>query len=310
MQRNQMMAKIPVIISLDVHSHVYQDKLDEIPIWIEKTLRILDDIAIKASFFFPAECAEQLSKEVRTILDEGHEIGCHSLTHKPDEQYNHMPFEDQKSKLSEAKKRIEEVTMKKIVSFRAPVFKLNGNTIRALDEVGFKLDSSVCPQRVGIFSSDITNVGWLFSPRKPYHPSYNNPFTRGEALLWEVPVSSFIVPFMANVGMAFGRVVEKLFFKFLYTESVLFKNPIVYLFHPEDIEENRETAQYKFQWKHLLPTKSHGFKVRYALYNRNHDPKKTAENVVSLFRTIKSQNNINFLTCENMLSLLESKSAL
>mgnify|MGYP004006697635 FL=1 len=301
------MAKIPIIISLDVHTHVYQDKLNEVPVWIEKTLRVLDDISIKSSFFFPAECAEQMPREVRMILDEGHEIGCHSLTHKPDEQYNTMPFDNQKNKLSEAKKRIEEVTIKEIVSFRAPVFRLNGNTIRALDEVGFKIDSSVCPQRLGIFSSDITNIGWLFAPRKPYHPSYDSPFTRGNALLWEVPVSSFIVPFMANVGMAFGRMIEKLFFKFLHIESTMFNNPIVYLFHPEDLEENRETLQYKFHWNHLLPSKSHGFKVRYALYNRNHNPKKTSENIISLLKTIKNQNNINFLTCEQMIPLLENK---
>ena len=37
------------------------------------------------------------------------------------------------------KKRTEEITNKQILSFRAPTFKINGNTIRALDEAGFKI---------------------------------------------------------------------------------------------------------------------------------------------------------------------------
>ena len=36
-----MKTGIPMIISFDVHSHGdYQDKLDEIPIWFEKTLKV------------------------------------------------------------------------------------------------------------------------------------------------------------------------------------------------------------------------------------------------------------------------------
>jgi peptidoglycan/xylan/chitin deacetylase (PgdA/CDA1 family) len=309
MQRNKMTKTIPIIISLDVHTHNYEDRLHEVPVWINKTLRILDDFSIKSTFFFPAKCAEQVPDEVRRIQDEGHEIGCHSLTHLSDEQYNNMSFEDQKSKLSEAKSRLEAITMKNIISFRAPVFKINGDTVRALDEVGFKIDSSVCPQRLGIISSDITNVGWLYSPRKPYHPSYDNPFIRGNASLWEIPVSSFIVPFMANVGMVFGGLVERLFFKFLYTESTLSNKPIVYLFHPEDIDESWDAQKYKFEWNHLLPSKDKGFRIRYAFYGAR-DCKKIAENINSLFKTIKSQKNISFSTCENMIPLLEGNSTL
>jgi peptidoglycan/xylan/chitin deacetylase (PgdA/CDA1 family) len=304
-----MTTKIPILISLDVHSHVYRDRLDEIPVWIDKTLRILDDISIKSTFFFPANCAELIPKEVLKAQSEGHEIGCHSLTHMPDEQYNTMSFADQKSKLSEAKKRLEEITLNEIVSFRAPVFKLNGDTIRALDEVGFKLDSSVCPQRLGIISSDVKNIGWLYSPRKPYHPSYDNPFTHGNASLWEIPVSSFIVPFMANLGMVFGGLVERLFFKCLYKESTMFNNPIVYLFHPEDLDEKRAYAKYNFQWNHLIPSKTHGFRIRYAFYGAQ-DPKKNSENIISLFNTIKNQKNISFLTCKDMIPLLENNSVL
>ena len=218
------MKNIPVIISFDVHSHIYKDRLNELPFWFENTLKILDNNTIKSTFFFPTECAELFPNDVRMIQDEGHEIGCHSLTHLPNEQYDILSFDSQKIKLIESKKRTEEITNKEIVSFRAPVFKINGDTIRALDEAGFKIDSSICPQRLGIFSSDVTNFGWLYSPRKPYHPSYKNPFVRGKALLWEIPVSSFILPFMSNIGMAFGRTLEKFFFQEMESYLYVLKN--------------------------------------------------------------------------------------
>lgn len=309
------MQKVPMIISLDIHYHDYENKLDQLPIWFEKALRVLDDLSIKATFFFPADCAELFHNEVRMIQDEGHEIGAHGLTHLRDDQYNRMPFEEQKSRLLEQKKQIEEVTRREILSFRGPAFKINGDTVRALDEVGFKVDSSVCPQRLALISSDVTNIGWLYSPRKPYHPSYDNPFVRGDASLWEIPVSSFVLPFMSNLGMAFGKTVEKLFFKFLHTESTMRGMPIVYLAHPEDISGNAwgraedENIKYKFHWHHLLPSKDYGFVIRYLVYH-NTNPKKVSENIISLFKTIKSHKNIDFFTYGKMIALLENNSAL
>ena len=100
--------------------------------------------------------------------------------------------------MCEAKKRIEDVISGEVVSFRAPAFKLNGDTIRALDASGFKADISVTSQRLGILSSEVSNNSWLYAPRRPYHPDFKNPCRRGASKVWEIPQSAFIFLFSSN----------------------------------------------------------------------------------------------------------------
>lgn len=212
-----MKQAIPVLITLDIHS--YPETEREIPRWIDYTLEVFNQLSLKATFLFPAIFAEQFSSQARMILAEGHEVGCHGLTHGIDELYNQMPYKKQKYFLSEAKIRIEQVIADEIICFRAPVFKINGSTIKALEDNGFKADLSVNPQRLGIFSSEVTNIGWLYSPRVPYHPDFGKPFKKGSSSLWEIPQSAFIFPFMSNTGIAFGENFMRWFYKILYFEA-------------------------------------------------------------------------------------------
>ncbi len=294
---------INILITLDIHCYPHIEK--ELPFWIQGTLQLLDKLNIKATFFFPAVLAEKFSGCVHMILEMGHEIACHGLTHGPEEQYNTMPYEKQKAILSEAKKRIEEVTSREVISFRSPAYKINGDTIRALQENGFRLDTSVNPQRLGILSSDVTNIGWLYSPRKPYHPSFNNPFIAVEkgVSLWEIPQSAFIFPFMANTGIAFGETFMKLFYRMLYLESSFRKNAIVYMFHPEDIYPKKNRYSYKFKWEDLLPTKVKGFAIRGILFH-NKNPEKISTQIIGLLKMMQGSKNIEFLTFREMLGLL------
>jgi len=297
-----MNSAINILITLDIHCYPYTEK--KIPLWIQETLQLLDNLCIEATFFFPAVLAEKFSGYVRMILERGHEIACHGLTHGPEEQYNLMPYEKQKAILCEAKKRIEEVTANEVISFRSPAYKINGDTIKALEENGFRLDSSVNPQRLGILSSDITNIGWLYAPRRPYHPSFNNPFIAAKegVLLWEIPQSAFILPFMVNTGIAFGGEFLKFFFRILYIESFFRKNPIVYMFHPEDIYPKRDAYNYKFEWEDLLPSKLRGFSIRKVLFH-NKNPEKISSQIISLLKMMKESKDIKFITFRKMLDL-------
>jgi hypothetical protein len=290
-------------MTLDVHCYPHTEK--EVPLWIQETLQLLNNLCIKATFFFPAVLVEKFSLYVQTVLEEGHEIACHGLTHGPEEQYNEMSYERQKAILCEAKRRIEEITTREVISFRSPAYKINGDTIKALQENGFRLDSSVNPQRLGILSSDITNIGWLYSPRKPYHPSFHNPFMAvdGGVSLWEIPQSAFIFPFMSNTGIAFGESLMKLFYQMLYIESSFRKNPIVYMFHPEDIYPKRNRFNYEFEWQDLFPSRLKGFAIRKILFH-NKNPEKISHQIIGLLKIMKESKDIKFLTFREMLDLL------
>lgn len=300
-----MKHSITLLITIDIHC--YPAIAKELPMLIEETLRLFSDFSIKATFFFPAIFAEQFANPVRKILNAGHEIGCHGLTHDPvKEQYNSMSYERQRSILYEAKKRIEEVASKQIISFRAPAFKINGATIRALEENGFKADLSVNPQRLSVFSSTLGNIGWMYSPRIPYHPDFANPFKKGTSSLWEIPQSSFIFPFTSNSGVVFGEAFMKLFFKILYIESNLRNNPIVYMIHVEDIYPREVKHTYKFKWRHLFPSKVHGFEFRYIFF-RNKDGKSISRQNINLLEMMRNYKNIELITVKDTVDLLEEK---
>lgn len=304
-----MKKDINILVSLDVHCYAHTEK--ELPFWIQETLKLLNYLSIKATFFFPAIVAEKFSGLAREISEGRHEIACHGLTHGHEEQYNMMPYDKQKEVLREAKERIEEVVKKEVFSFRSPAYKINGDTIRALDENGFRIDTSINPQRLGVLSSDVTNIGWLYSPRMPYHPSFNNPFLKANkgVSLWEVPQSAFIFPFMSNTGIAFGGRFMKLFYQMLSFESCVRKNPIVYMFHPEDIYPGRTRYNYKFKYRDLFPTKLNGFIIRNLLFH-NKNPEKISSGIISLLKIMAESKNTRFLTFREMLGLLEDKKLL
>ena len=70
-----------------------------------------------------------------------------------------------------------------------------------------------------------------------------------------------------------------------------------------------QKIKYTFQWKHLLPSKEYGFVIRYLVYH-NKDPKIISENIISLFKTMKSHKNIEFFTYNKMIALLDNNGAL
>lgn len=101
----------------------------------------------KATFFILGWIAEKYPEIVKNILNEGHEIGCHSMQH--DLVYRMTPPEfraDTKMALN----RIEQISGEKIVLYRAPAFSITNETPWAFEillECGITHDASVFPGR-------------------------------------------------------------------------------------------------------------------------------------------------------------------
>jgi len=104
--------------------------------------------------------------------------------------------------------------------------------LRLLGEYGYLADSSVCSQRIDFISSNLINGGWIFAPRRPYHPHRDNAFKRGDLPIWEIPVSAMVMPFISSLLGVLGVAFMKAFFRLLYAESRCSGKPIVYLTHP------------------------------------------------------------------------------
>ena len=207
-------------------------------------LDLYDKYGVKATFFYIANFARQHPEIIKIVQERGHEIACHGLTHQHDKAFDVMPYNKQLEHLITAKKILEDIAGEEVVSFRAPALRVNFDTPKALIEAGFKFDSSVAPQRMDMFMSlgSKNKLQWFCAPRTPYHTDEKNLARRGDSTITEVPVSSFIVPYIGTF-MRISPFINLLTRRFLYWETQNTAKPINFLIHPNEVitEENLHT---------------------------------------------------------------------
>lgn len=204
-------------------------------------LDLYDRYEVKATFFYIANFAKQHPEIVKMVQAKGHEIACHGLTHQHEKAFDVMPYEEQLEHLTTAKRILEDIVGEEIVSFRAPALRVNFDTPRALIDAGFKYDSSVAPQRMDMFMSlgSKNKMQWFGAPRLPYHTSETNLARKGNSPITEVPVSSFIVPYIGTF-MRISPFLNSMTRRLLYWETKNSAKPINFLIHPNEVitEEN------------------------------------------------------------------------
>jgi polysaccharide deacetylase family protein (PEP-CTERM system associated) len=108
-------------------------------------LEILEEVKVKATFFFVGRLARDIPSLVKKIAQNGHEIGCHNYLHF---RIFDIERDEFKEKLTAAKKDLEDVSGQPVFGFRAPDFSITDKSIWALDvlkELGFIYDSSIYP---------------------------------------------------------------------------------------------------------------------------------------------------------------------
>ena len=296
--------EIPVMITWDVDPDAWVSLENRIKA-LENVRSVCDKSGILATFYFTASGTDELIEVIKKLQDEGHEIGCHGLTHGKEEDYDSMPYEMQKSYIQQATEILQKLTQKPIRSFRSPRVKTSADTLRILADVGYWSDSSVCSQRSDLISSNMINFGWLFAPRKPYHPNSANPFRRGDLSIWEIPISAIVLPFITSTMKVLGLPVMKIIFRILYAESKLTGKPIVFLGHPiELVRKDNLTRDWKKQLikytkpKYLSPSyiRTYGLQLRSLLYRYDEDT--FAQYTDELFTYMNSFPGVQFMTVQ------------
>jgi len=125
---------------------------------IEKIIDLLRLKDTKATFFVVGELLEFKPEILDTILENGHEIGFHTMYHtKLDDEGYDDRFEDEI-------KKFNILTNNKSKGFRAPTFSLNkksAGVIDILERNNYLYDSSVVPANSGMY-------GIPDAPQNPY----------------------------------------------------------------------------------------------------------------------------------------------
>jgi polysaccharide deacetylase family protein (PEP-CTERM system associated) len=196
----------------------------------DNTRRILELFGrfnAKATFFVLGWVAEREPALVREIAAAGHEVACHSHTHR--RVFTTSPQEFRED-LRRSRATIEDASGEKVEGYRAPTFSILDKSLWAIEilaEEGFFYDSSVFPVKHDLY-------GMSRAPRFPYQWS-----CRSGKSLYEIP--PLTVRFAGrNLPAAGGGYLRIL--PMWYTRWALRRvrrrdgrSPVVY-FHPWEID--------------------------------------------------------------------------
>ena len=143
-----------------------------------RLLDLLDEAAVRATFFVVGSVAETYPDLVREVARRGHEIGSHSYRH---ELIFRLRPEEFRADVARSREHRQQLTGQPLLGFRAPEFSvghLRHWSFAILAEAGFAYDSSVFP--VGGTRYGIPNV-----PRRPFRVETPS------GALWEFPLATW-----------------------------------------------------------------------------------------------------------------------
>jgi len=203
---------------------------------------------VKTTFFFTAHIAHLYPEIVKMVIPYGHEVASHGYSHEADQAFDLLTLEQQVDHLKRSKAILEDISGEEVMSFRAPAARVNKHTPVALQETGFKIDSSVASQRFDMFLSlgSVRKLNWLVAPRKPYFTDANNLWKKGEGGIFEIPISALLMPYIGTTLRLFPNISHQLG-KILSFEASKGQKPIVFLTHPnefvEEVPKSKKTTR-------------------------------------------------------------------
>lgn len=207
-------------------------------------LDLYEKYQIKTTFFITGHIAQLYPQLVKNILAKGHEIASHGLSHKKEHGFDVLSYQQQVNHLRESKKILEDISRVEVISFRSPALRMSSNTVCALEEAGYKIDSSVASQRFDMFMSfgGLKKIKWLTAPRLPYRASSVTIFRKGNSQIVEVPLTAFGFPYVGTTMRVFPILtnMQKYFF---HLESSLNRKPIVFDIHPNEFIDESNQAR-------------------------------------------------------------------
>ena len=181
---------------------------------------------LKTTFFVVGNIARNYPKLIASIVDQGHEIACHTNEHIPLDQHTAKSFYmDIKNNLE----ALYNAGATEIKGFRAPTFSLTKETAWAyevLTTLGFTYSSSVLPAPNPLY-------GW---------PEFKSAPKRINDQLIEIPMTvqklgPTTIPFSGGI---YFRLLPQFVLTYLFKQQQKQNLPILGYFHPYDIDLKQE----------------------------------------------------------------------
>ncbi len=247
--------------------HIKPDEWHTYPLRVEgNTLRILDmldEYALRATFFVLGWVAERLPSLVREIHRRGHEIACHGYGHQLVYRLSPQEF---RSDVSRSKKMLEDICGEQVCGYRAPSYSITAKSLWALDilvEEGFTYDSSIFP-----ITHDIYGI--------PGGKRFPHEISTPSGKIYEFPISTYclnIAGWQSRIPIAGGGYLRlfpvALVSRAIQSINIKEKQPVIVYFHPWEIDpgQPRISAALKSRFRHYLNLERMEPKIRHLLDN-------------------------------------------
>lgn len=180
-------------------------------------LDFADQHGIVVTFFLVASTVNTPARRalLRRMVQAGHEIGSHSLTHP--KALGRLPDDELRNEIEGSKRLLEEASGTEVAGFRAPGFYINDRVLQAVIDAGYRYSSSVnsalgynlAKLGVGTAVNLLSGGGAtyhleplsLLAPKDPYRPAGRFWRAGDGPPFYELPVS-----------MGFGRMLPGITF--------------------------------------------------------------------------------------------------
>ena len=190
-----------------------------------KLLRLLEQSGTKATFFVLGDVARHEPDVVRAVDDQGHEIGTHGMLHQRVMALGPAKFRED---LRQSTDILEQITGKKVISYRAPYFSVDPGCewfFDALEDQGIVHDSSVFPARGPYYGS----------PGATLEPYDARPAVRE----WPISVATLGPCRLPFAGGAWFRILPMQMFSLLRARHTRANIPLVFYIHPYDLDPDQ-----------------------------------------------------------------------
>lgn len=215
-----------------------EDYLPRLNRYLYDILDMLDQKGFQATFFCLGEVADKYPKVIKDIAERGHDIGCHSFSHRFFGDATREEFFEDTFKALDI---TQNIIGKKILSYRAPAFSItekNKWALEVLIENGIEFDCSIFPavRSFGGFPS--------FQQKGPSLINYQG------GIIKEFPMSiaSLLNKKLAYSGGGYFRL-----FPYQLIKSIMTKNDYVMTyFHLNDFDKEQPRLYMSFEGESAL----------------------------------------------------------
>jgi hypothetical protein len=163
---------------------------------LPRILELLAREGARATFFLIADEARRYPEAIARIVDDGHEVASHSMTHR-------VPFGpnagDREVEISGSKALLEDLTGREVVGFRAPSWDAGPWLVKNLARAGYRYDASAYPSILLPFLRAAVRRRGVQSSQGPSTPVWSMVFAPGGLRRIETEAGSLIEVPMCTV---------------------------------------------------------------------------------------------------------------